>query len=137
MPVITHFTIEDLRFPTSLSGDGTDATNTSCDYSAAYVSLFSDSPSGLKGHGMTFTIGRGNDLVCAAIAQVAQRLIGKETDALFGDMGAMWGQLCGDPQLRWLGPEKGVVSLATGAVVNAVWDSESKEWLTDGREGGD
>lgn len=127
MPTITHFTIEDLRFPTSLTGDGTDATNTECDYSAAYITLFTDAP--LEGHGMTFTIGRGNDIVCHAIEHVAKRLVGKTTGELFGDMGAMWTYLCGDPQLRWLGPEKGVVALATGAVVNAVWDSKWRRFV--------
>jgi len=85
---ITHFEIHDVRFPTSLSGDGTDAMNTDCDYSSAYISLLTDSD--LVGHGMTFTIGRGNDIVCFAISEVAKRLIGKETEELFGDMGKAW-----------------------------------------------
>lgn len=75
---------------------------------------------------MTFTIGRGNDIVCAAVEKVAERLVGKKTAELFGDMGAAWNYLLADPQLRWIGPEKGVIHIATGAVVNALWDSQSR-----------
>ncbi|KAF9528656.1 hypothetical protein CPB83DRAFT_813577 [Crepidotus variabilis] len=121
MPTITHFTTHDLRFPTSLTGDGTDAMNTSCDYSSAYLCLHTSSPS-LSGYGMTFTIGRGNDIVCTTISQLAQKLIGKDTQDLFSNMGATWDFLLSDPQLRWIGPEKGVIHIATGAVDNALWD---------------
>jgi len=117
---ITHFEIHDVRFPTSLTGDGTDAMNTDCDYSSAYVSLCTNTD--LVGHGMTFTIGRGNDIVCMAIKEVAARLVGKDTEELFADMGKTWDWLVADPQLRWIGPEKGVIHIATGAVNNAVWD---------------
>ncbi|KII87803.1 hypothetical protein PLICRDRAFT_42306 [Plicaturopsis crispa FD-325 SS-3] len=117
---ITHFEIHDVRFPTSLTGDGTDAMNTDCDYSSAYISLHTSSD--LTGYGMTFTIGRGNDIVCAAIKEVANRLVGKDTEELFADMGKAWDYLTADPQLRWIGPEKGVVHIATGAVDNALWD---------------
>ncbi|KAF7980524.1 hypothetical protein HWV62_37647 [Athelia sp. TMB] len=120
MPKITHYETHDVRFPTSLTGDGTDAMNTDCDYSSAYVSLYADG--GLVGHGMTFTIGRGNEIVCAAIKLVAARLVGKDTEELFGNMGAAWDLLVADPQLRWIGPEKGVIHIATGAVDNALWD---------------
>ncbi|KAF7299219.1 MR-MLE domain-containing protein [Mycena indigotica] len=120
MPVITGFDIHDVRFPTSLTGDGTDAMNTDCDYSSAYVTLLTDSA--LVGHGMTFTIGRGNDIVCAAIGAVAQRLVGKESEELFKDMGKTWEYMMADPQLRWIGPEKGVIHIASGAVNNALWD---------------
>jgi len=120
MTTITHFEIHDVRFPTSLTGDGTDAMNTDCDYSSAYVSLYTTS--NLVGHGMTFTIGRGNDIVCEAIRQVANRLVGKNTEELFADMGKAWELLVADPQLRWIGPEKGVIHIATGAVDNALWD---------------
>jgi L-alanine-DL-glutamate epimerase-like enolase superfamily enzyme len=89
----------DVRFPTSLTGDGTDAMNTDCDYSSAYVSLLTSG--GLVGHGMTFTIGRGNDIVCAAIKEVAARLVGKDAEELFANMGKTWDYLCADPQLRW------------------------------------
>ncbi|TFK95849.1 enolase C-terminal domain-like protein [Pterulicium gracile] len=120
MVKITGFKTNDVRFPTSLTGDGTDAMNTDCDYSSAYVTLETDSE--LRGYGMTFTIGRGNDIVLAAVAEVAGRLLGKDTEELFSDMGATWDYLVADPQLRWIGPEKGVISIATGAVNNAVWD---------------
>ncbi|ESK84130.1 mandelate racemase muconate lactonizing protein, partial [Moniliophthora roreri MCA 2997] len=120
MPKITGYETHDVRFPTSLTGDGTDAMNTDCDYSSAYVTLKTDSA--LVGHGMTFTIGRGNEIVCAAIREVANRLVGKETEDLFADMGKTWDYLLADPQLRWIGPEKGVIHIASGAVNNAVWD---------------
>ncbi|KAK7051096.1 hypothetical protein VNI00_005208 [Paramarasmius palmivorus] len=138
MPKIIGYETHDVRFPTSLTGDGTDAMNTDCDYSSAYVTLKTDSD--LVGHGMTFTIGRGNEIVrsptisaialyltsehkvCAAIREVANRLVGKETEDLFADMGKTWDYLLADPQLRWIGPEKGVIHIASGAVNNAVWD---------------
>ncbi|KAF7308271.1 MR-MLE domain-containing protein [Mycena chlorophos] len=120
MVKITGYDIHDVRFPTSLTGDGTDAMNTDCDYSSAYITLLTDSA--LVGHGMTFTIGRGNDIVCTAIREVADRLVGKETDELFQDMGATWNYMMADPQLRWIGPEKGVIHIASGAVNNALWD---------------
>ncbi|KAI0915920.1 hypothetical protein AcV5_003394 [Taiwanofungus camphoratus] len=117
---ITGFETHDIRFPTSLSGDGTDAMNTDCDYSAAYVTLFTSSD--LVGHGLTFTIGRGNDIVCAAIKELAKRLVGKDVEDLFGNMGKTWDYLSADSQLRWIGPEKGVIHIALGAVDNALWD---------------
>ncbi|KAI0346382.1 enolase C-terminal domain-like protein [Trametopsis cervina] len=117
---ITGYETHDVRFPTSLTGDGTDAMNTDCDYSSAYVTLFTSSD--LVGHGMTFTIGRGNDIVCSAIKEVASRLKGKNVDELFANMGQTWEYLCADPQLRWIGPEKGVIHIALGAVNNALWD---------------
>ncbi|KAL0570053.1 hypothetical protein V5O48_011908 [Marasmius crinis-equi] len=120
MPKITGYQTHDVRFPTSLTGDGTDAMNTDCDYSSAYVTLKTDTD--LVGHGMTFTIGRGNEIVIEAIRKVSDRLVGKDTEELFADMGKTWDYLMADPQLRWIGPEKGVIHIASGAVVNAVWD---------------
>ncbi|KAJ7697592.1 enolase C-terminal domain-like protein [Mycena rosella] len=120
MVKITGYEIHDVRFPTSLTGDGTDAMNTECDYSSAYISFLTDSD--LVGHGMTFTIGRGNDIVCIAIKEVANRLVGKETEELFANMGKTWDFMMADPQLRWIGPEKGVIHIASGAVNNALWD---------------
>ncbi|EGO29446.1 hypothetical protein SERLADRAFT_445265 [Serpula lacrymans var. lacrymans S7.9] len=117
---IISFETHDVRFPTSLTGDGTDAMNTDCDYSSAYVTLYTSSS--LVGHGMTFTIGRGNEIVCQAIKAVASRLVGCDTEELFADMGAAWEHLLADSQLRWIGPEKGVIHIATGAVNNALWD---------------
>ncbi|KAF8162513.1 hypothetical protein K438DRAFT_1985152 [Mycena galopus ATCC 62051] len=120
MVQITGYEIHDVRFPTSLTGDGTDAMNTECDYSSAYITLQTDSD--LVGHGMTFTIGRGNDIVCIAIKEVANRLVGKDTEDLFANMGKTWDFMLADPQLRWIGPEKGVIHIASGAVNNALWD---------------
>ncbi|KAJ7432176.1 enolase C-terminal domain-like protein [Mycena galericulata] len=120
MVKITGYEIHDVRFPTSLTGDGTDAMNTECDYSSAYITFLTDSD--LVGHGMTFTIGRGNDIVCIAIKEVANRLVGKETEDLFANMGKTWDFMMADPQLRWIGPEKGVIHIASGAVNNALWD---------------
>lgn len=119
---ITHFETHDIRFPTSLTGDGSDAMNTDCDYSSAYVTIFTDGEEPLVGHGMTFTIGRGNDIVCQAIAALANRLIGLDPEDLFKNMGKTYDYISGDSQLRWIGPEKGVIHIAAGAVNNALWD---------------
>jgi L-fuconate dehydratase len=122
---ITDVEPVDIRFPTSRTLDGSDAVNVDPDYSAAYVILRTDDPA-LEGHGLTFTNGRGNDLVCAAIGALAARLIGKRLDSLTGDLCAFWHSITGDTQMRWLGPEKGIIHLATGAIVNAVWDLYAK-----------
>jgi len=121
---ITDFVTRDVRFPTSLDKTGSDAMNAAGDYSSAYCILKTDSD--FTGHGMTFTIGRGNDIVCAAIAHVADRLKGKTLSSLVADWGKTWRYLVADSQLRWIGPEKGVIHLALGAVVNAVWDLWAK-----------
>jgi L-alanine-DL-glutamate epimerase-like enolase superfamily enzyme len=121
MPRITSVEVVDVRFPTSLTLDGSDAMNKDGDYSAAYVLLHTDAPD-LSGHGFTFTIGRGNDLCVAAAAQRAQPLVGRDVDELCGDLGGIYRELQSDSQLRWLGPDKGVVHLALAAVMNAVWD---------------
>ncbi|EIW78688.1 enolase C-terminal domain-like protein [Coniophora puteana RWD-64-598 SS2] len=117
---IVRYETHDLRFPTSLTGDGTDAMNTDCDYSSAYVSIYTDD--GQVGHGMTFTIGRGNDIVCRAIEELSTRLLNKDPEEFFANMGKAWDYMCADPQLRWIGPEKGVIHIAAGAVNNALWD---------------
>lgn len=122
---ITDIIIKDVRFPTSKTLDGSDAMNTDPDYSAAYVILETDDPD-FQGHGLTFTIGRGNELCTAAIASLAPRIKGKKLEEFTADMGAFWKMITGDSQLRWLGPEKGVIHLATGAIVNAVWDLYAK-----------
>jgi L-fuconate dehydratase len=116
----------DVRFPTSLSGAGSDALNTDPDYSAAYVALETDHPSGLAGHGLTFTIGRGTEVCVAAIDALAPHVVGATVEELVADLGGFWRRLVTDSQLRWLGPEKGVIHLATAAIVNAVWDLYSK-----------
>jgi L-fuconate dehydratase len=123
---ITGFETKDIRFPTSRTLDGSDAMNPDPDYSAAYVILETDQP-GLEGHGLTFTIGRGNELCCAAIDILAENLVGRSLGDITNDMGKFWAEVTGDSQLRWLGPEKGVIHLATGAVVNAVWDLWAKQ----------
>jgi L-fuconate dehydratase len=114
----------DIRFPTSRGLAGSDAMNPDPDYSAAYVIVRTST--GVEGHGFTFTIGRGNELCVAAVQAFAPLLVGRPLDDLTGDMGAFWRSLAGDSQLRWLGPEKGVVHLALAAVVNAVWDLWAK-----------
>jgi L-fuconate dehydratase len=135
MPItITDVAPLDVRFPTSRQFDGSDAMNPDPDYSAAYVILKTDHPSGLEGHGMTFTIGRGNELCVAAIRSLASLVLGRALESFTADMGAFWRHMVGDSQLRWIGPEKGVIHLATAAIVNAVWDlwakTESKPlWL--------
>ena len=115
----------DLRFPTSDSLDGSDAMNPDPDYSAAYVVLKTNSEH--EGHGLTFTIGRGNDICVAAISAMKHLLVGLELDWIREDMGRFWRHITGDSQLRWIGPDKGAIHLATGAVVNAVWDLWAKE----------
>jgi L-fuconate dehydratase len=121
MTTITGVRVHDVRFPTSLTADGSDAMNKDADYSAAYLVLETDEP-GLAGHGFTFTIGRGNDLCVEAARQRALPLVGRDVAALVADLGGVYRELASDSQLRWLGPEKGVVHLAMAAVMNAVWD---------------
>ena len=123
---ITGLEAKDIRFPTSKSLDGSDAMNPDPDYSAAYVILTTDHPDNLEGHGLTFTIGRGNELCTAAIDSLAHLVVGKSIRDIADDMRGFWKDITGDSQLRWLGPEKGVIHLSTGAVVNAVWDLYAK-----------
>src|SRR3954452_8349134 len=121
MPRIRSVQVTDVRFPTSLTQDGSDAMNKDGDYSAAYVVLHTDDRD-LRGYGFTFTIGRGNDLCVAAAQQRGIPLVGRDVDELCADLGAVYRELQSDSQLRWLGPDKGVVHLALAAVMNAVWD---------------
>src|SRR3954449_9874942 len=123
---ITDLETFDVRFPTSRELDGSDAVNVDPDYSAAYVVLRTDADDGLEGHGFAFTCGRGNEVQVAAIDALAPLVVGLEVDDLRADMGRFWRRLAGDSQLRWLGPEKGVIHMATAAVVNAVWDLHAK-----------
>jgi L-fuconate dehydratase len=123
--VITGFETVDVRFPTSLRRDGSDAMHADPDYSVAYVILRTGDPD-LQGHGFCFTIGRGTEICVQAIRALAPAVVGAKAEELFADMGGMWRRLVGDSQLRWLGPEKGVIHLATAAVVNAVWDLYAK-----------
>ncbi|MFG2802341.1 L-fuconate dehydratase [Streptomyces pseudovenezuelae] len=116
----------DVRFPTSRELDGSDAMNPDPDYSAAYVVLRTDAGDGHEGHGFTFTIGRGNDVQVAAIDALRPHVLGRSVQELCADPGSLSRDLVGDSQLRWLGPEKGVMHMAIGAVVNAVWDLAAK-----------
>ncbi len=125
MTTITGLQTIDLRFPTSAGLDGSDAMNPDPDYSAAYVVLDTDTD-GLEGHGLTFTIGRGNDICVAAIEAMRHLVIGLDLDWIIENPGRMWRHLTGDSQLRWIGPDKGAIHLATGAVVNAIWDLWAK-----------
>lgn len=121
---ITKLEVQDIRFPTSRQLDGSDAMNPDPDYSAAYVVLHTDG--GLEGHGLTFTIGRGNDIVCKAAEALGPTLVGQNLFEFTADMGKFYRRVTGDSQLRWIGPEKGVMHLATAAVINAVWDLWAK-----------
>ncbi|MCQ4212104.1 L-fuconate dehydratase [Streptomyces longispororuber] len=123
---VTAVDTYDIRFPTSRELDGSDAMNPDPDYSAAYVVLRTDDPDGHEGHGFTFTIGRGNDVQVAAIRALRHHVVGRPVDELCADPGSLNRDLVGDSQLRWLGPEKGVMHMAIGAVVNAVWDLAAK-----------
>jgi L-fuconate dehydratase len=126
-PTITGVEVIDVRFPTSEELDGSDAMNPDPDYSAAYVVLRTDAPGGLEGHGLCFTIGRGNDVVAAAIRSLRPYVEGRTVSSVTGDLGSLYRELTHDSQLRWLGPEKGVMHMAAGAVVNATWDLAAKE----------
>lgn len=121
---ITNLVVRDIRFPTSRQLDGSDAMNPDPDYSAAYVILETDGPH--QGHGLTFTIGRGNEIVVTAVRALAPLIIGRSLDSITANLGEFWRHITGDSQLRWIGPEKGAIHLATAAVVNAVWDLYAK-----------
>ena len=126
MPIaIADLVVTDLRFPTSRALDGSDAMNPDPDYSAAYVVLTTDRP-GLEGHGLTFTIGRGTEICVAAVRALAPLVVGRSLEGFTADMAGFWRHVTGDSQLRWIGPEKGAIHLATAAVVNAVWDLWAK-----------
>jgi len=122
--VIRDLEVLDLRFPTSRTFAGTDAVHVDPDYSAAYVILRTDA--GLEGHGLTFTIGRGNEVCAAAIDAFRHLVVGQRLEGITADFAGFWRRLASDSQLRWLGPEKGVIHLALAAIVNAVWDLFAK-----------
>jgi L-fuconate dehydratase len=123
---IISATTHDIRFPTSRTLAGSDAMHTAPDYSAAYVVLRTDAGDGLEGHGLTFTAGRGTEVCVAAIDALAPLIVGKTLESLTSDMRGFWHSITSEQQLRWLGPEKGVIHLATAALVNAVWDLFAK-----------
>lgn len=127
---VTDFEVHDIRFPTSEQLDGSDAMNPDPDYSAAYVVLRTDAADhdggGIEGHGFCFTIGRGNEVMAAAIQSLRPYVVGRPVPRTAADLGALYRDLTHDSQLRWLGPEKGVMHMAAGAVVNAAWDLAAK-----------
>jgi L-fuconate dehydratase len=123
---ITRVEALDIRFPTSAGKHGSDAMHADPDYSAAYVILHTDRADGVGGHGLTFTLGRGNELCVAGIRALAPLVVGYTLEDICADMAGFWRRLTSDSQLRWVGPEKGVIHLATGALVNAVWDLWAK-----------
>ena len=116
----------DVRFPTSRTHAGSDAMNPTPDYASAYVIVRTDAPDGLAGHGFVFTIGRGNDVQVAAIRALEPFLVGRDADEVMDDLGGLSRELVGDSHLRWLGPERGVVHMAVGAVLNACWDMAAR-----------
>lgn len=126
MARITALERHDIRFPTSATLAGSDAMNPAPDYSASYLAIRTDAGDRLEGHGFVFTIGRGNDVQVAAIGALEPYLLGRNVEALLDDLGGLWHELVYDSQLRWLGPEKGVMHMAIGAAVNALWDLKAK-----------
>jgi L-fuconate dehydratase len=123
---ITGITTHDVRFPTSRTLDGSDAMHTQPDYSAAYVVLRTDAGDGLEGHGLAFTLGRGTEIVVAAINALAPIVVGRTLESITSDMRGFWRAVTGEQQLRWIGPEKGAIHLAGAALINAVWDLYAK-----------
>jgi L-fuconate dehydratase len=123
---ITRVDVLDIRFPTSAGRHGSDAMHPDPDYSAAYVILHTDRPDGLTGHGLTFTLGRGTELCVAGVRALAPIVTGVTLESIAADMAGFWRRLTSDSQLRWVGPEKGVIHLSTAALVNAVWDLWAK-----------
>lgn len=112
--------VQDIRFPTSLKRDGSDAMHTDPDYSCVYVTIITNT--GHKGYGLTFTLGRGTEIVAQACKSLALIVMYKKTTSIYGDFARFWRRLTSDSQLRWVGPEKGVIHLATAAIINALWD---------------
>jgi L-fuconate dehydratase len=124
--LITDLVVRDVRFPTSRTLAGSDALHPSPDYSAAYVELKTDSPDHLEGHALSFTAGRGNEVVLAGVLAYRPFVVGKSLEEIVANFRGFWRSLVGDGQLRWIGPEKGVIHLAASAVLNAVWDLYAK-----------
>jgi L-fuconate dehydratase len=122
---IARLTVRDIRFPTSESLDGSDAMHTDPDYSAAYVTL-SLSGSSVEGNGIAFTLGSGTEIVVAAVRALEHLVVGRTLQQITDDFAGFWRELTSESQLRWLGPEKGVIHLATAAIVNALWDLWAK-----------
>nr|XP_039259184.1 mitochondrial enolase superfamily member 1-like [Styela clava] len=125
--VVIELKVWDIRFPTSMGHHGSDAMHGEVDYSAAYVTLKTDSSDGIIGHGLTFTLGKGTDIVVKAIEVIRPRILGRNIKDVFQGFGKFWQEIVRDGQLRWLGPEKGVVHIAASAVFNALWDLWAKK----------
>jgi L-fuconate dehydratase len=121
---ITDIQVRDIRFPTSDDLDGSDAMNPDPDYSCAYLTLITDSTQ--VGHGLSFTLGRGTELIAVAVDSLRRLVVGKTLEGITSDMGGFWREITGDSQLRWMGPDKGVMHFAVGVIVNAVWDLWAK-----------
>lgn len=124
---ITGYLVRDVRFPTSDDRHGSDAMNDAPDYSSSYITLNTDIP-GLQGHGLAFTIGRGNEICCTALNSIAHYAVNRSLGSIVGDLAAFSKELTGDAQMRWLGPEKGVVHMAAAALINAIWDLYAKAY---------
>jgi len=123
---ITDILVKDIRFPTSQNLDGSDAMNPEPDYSATYVILKTSGKVRLEGHGLAFTVGRGNEICVKAVEALIPFVKGRPMDSITSDMAGFWHTLTGDSQIRWLGPEKGAVHMAAAAIINAVWDLYAK-----------
>lgn len=121
---ITKLQVQDVRFPTSLESDGSDAVHPDPDYSAAYVRLTTDS--GLSGHGLAFSLGRGNEIICHCVDSLRFLVVGKQLKDIFDNMGEWLYKVNNEGQLRWLGPEKGVIAMAVAAIVNSLWDLRAR-----------
>lgn len=126
---IINIEVKDIRFPTSKNMDGSDAMNAISDYSATYVTLRTDANDDLVGNGLTFTIGRGNELCVQAVKSLSELFVqDRYLEDITANFGRYWHELvAGDCQLRWVGPEKGVIHLATAAIINAIWDLWAKK----------
>ncbi|KAG8571126.1 hypothetical protein GDO81_011531 [Engystomops pustulosus] len=124
---ITGLSVKDVRFPTSLGQHGSDAMHTDPDYSAAYVVIETDAEDAIKGYGLTFTLGKGTEIVVCAVKALSHLVVGRNLEDIVANFRDFYRQLTSDGQLRWIGPEKGVVHLATAAVLNAVWDLWAKQ----------
>ena len=122
---ITALTVRDIRFPTSDNLDGSDAIHVDPDYSCPYVKLITDAD-GLEGNGITFTLGRGNELCAAAIKALEGFVVGQTLEAITADFAGFWHRICNDSQLRWLGPERGLIHMSVAAIINAIWDLYAK-----------
>lgn len=124
---ITGLSVKDVRFPTSLGQHGSDAMHTDPDYSAAYVVIETDAEDAIKGYGLTFTLGKGTEIVVCAVKALSHLVVGRNLEDIVTNFRDYYRELTSDGQLRWIGPEKGVVQLATAAVLNAVWDLWAKQ----------